>query len=289
MLGHLRVLVDKFFSARGTQLAAMVAYYALLSFVPLCFLAVATLGLVGSVDAESALVQRISEIFPGAPVDQIVSAVNGLQGSSASLGLIGGAFLLWSALGLFGALQSAFNIVWGRPNASFVRGKGLAAGAATILLATVVVGLVATTLFTGLVRELIPGELSEGNVSLLLSLLAGTGAGFLLLTLAYRHLTNAPLRYRDAMPGGLLAAAALQVTFLVVPLFVRLTGDSLAVQMLGSTALLLLWFYLMAAILVFGQVVNWWVVHALRGGSETVEEDVLVVDEHEAEALQDRT
>ena len=34
-----RRLVQKFFEDRGTHLAAMIAYYALLSFVPLTFLA----------------------------------------------------------------------------------------------------------------------------------------------------------------------------------------------------------------------------------------------------------
>ena len=36
----------KFFADRGTHLAAMVAYFALLSFVPLTFLALSLLGLV---------------------------------------------------------------------------------------------------------------------------------------------------------------------------------------------------------------------------------------------------
>ena len=40
-----RALLAKFFADRGTHLAAMVAYFALLSFVPLIFLSLALLGL----------------------------------------------------------------------------------------------------------------------------------------------------------------------------------------------------------------------------------------------------
>ncbi len=47
---HLRETFAKFFADRGTHLAAMIAYFALLSFVPLLFLALALLGLSGRVD-----------------------------------------------------------------------------------------------------------------------------------------------------------------------------------------------------------------------------------------------
>ena len=42
---HIRETFSKFFADRGTHLAAMIAYFALLSFVPLVFLALALLGL----------------------------------------------------------------------------------------------------------------------------------------------------------------------------------------------------------------------------------------------------
>ena len=42
---HIRETFAKFFADRGTHLAAMIAYFALLSFVPLLFLALALLGL----------------------------------------------------------------------------------------------------------------------------------------------------------------------------------------------------------------------------------------------------
>ena len=44
-------LPKKFFADRGTHLAAMVAYFALLSFVPLIFLALSLFGLAHRADA----------------------------------------------------------------------------------------------------------------------------------------------------------------------------------------------------------------------------------------------
>ncbi len=52
--------------------------------------------------------------------------VRTIQANATSLGLIGGGFLLWSSLSLFSVLESAFNIVYDRPNRPFLHGKALA-------------------------------------------------------------------------------------------------------------------------------------------------------------------
>ena len=59
-------------------------------------------------------------------------------------------------------------------------------------------------------------------------------------------------------PGAALAAVLLQVTFQVLPIFVRVSHEVIAVQALGATALLLVWIYVMANVIVFGAEVNWW-------------------------------
>ena len=65
---QIRQTFTKFFADRGTHLAAMIAYFALLSFVPLLFLALALLGLSGRVDESSYLVTELQKIFPGASI-----------------------------------------------------------------------------------------------------------------------------------------------------------------------------------------------------------------------------
>src|SRR5213595_4231979 len=120
----------------------MIAYFALLSFVPLTFLALSLLGLSGRADESSYLVTELKKVFPGTSVSAIVKAVRSVQNNAATLGIIGGVALLWTSLSFFSVLESAFNIVYGRPNRPFVRGKALAA---TVMLATI------TTLFISLV------------------------------------------------------------------------------------------------------------------------------------------
>src|SRR5881296_2153226 len=99
---------SKFFADRGTHLAAMIAYFALLSFVPLLFLALALLGFAGQADERSFFVKELHRAFPGQSLDSILSAVHAIQDNATALGIVGGAALLWSSLSFFSVLESAF-------------------------------------------------------------------------------------------------------------------------------------------------------------------------------------
>src|SRR5205085_856573 len=92
-----RTLVQKFFADRGTHLAAMVAYFALLSFVPLTFLALSLLGLTGRADESTFLVRQITHALPGVPIGRIVNLVNSVRRHATTRGIIGGAALLCPA------------------------------------------------------------------------------------------------------------------------------------------------------------------------------------------------
>jgi uncharacterized BrkB/YihY/UPF0761 family membrane protein len=89
---------DRFFTERGTHLAAMVAYFALMSFVPLVFLALSILGFLDQADSSSALVTYLEDIFPEQSVEQIVDVVEAVQRNAATLSVIGAVALLWSSV-----------------------------------------------------------------------------------------------------------------------------------------------------------------------------------------------
>ncbi|MEO5576810.1 MAG: YihY/virulence factor BrkB family protein [Gaiellaceae bacterium] len=248
----------KFFADRGTHLAAMIAYFGLLSSVSLIFLALALLGFTGRAEESSYLVRELQQLFPSQSITDIVRVVETITANATTLGLIGGAFLLWTSLSLFSVLESAFNIVYGRPNRSFLRGKFLAtlfmAGSLIILFAALVLG----SIGFDLLRHFAPGFVANGVVAYGLSVLVSTAAVFVFLVAAYERLTNARLTLREVWRGAALAAVLLQGTFQVLPLFVRFSNEVVAVQALGASVLLLVWLYVMANAIVFGAVVNWW-------------------------------
>jgi membrane protein len=248
----------------------MIAYFALLAFVPLTFLSLAVLGLTGRADESSFLVKEIKHALPGTPVDRIIDLVHSVQDNAATLGIIGGAALLWTSLSLFSALESAFNIVFGRPNRSFLRGKGLAIVLMVGSLVTLFVALLAGSLGVAALKEYAPGVISSNSVAYTLSIAVSLLGVFAFMLSVYVLLPNDDVTVRDVLPGAILAAILLEATFQVLPIYQRYADLNPALRAFGAPAILLVWLYVMANVIVFCCELNWWRVR--RAEQRLVEE-----------------
>jgi membrane protein len=253
-----RALVSKFYADRGPHLAAMVAYFALLSFVPLTFLALSLLGLVHRADASDFLVKELSRAFPSSSLTSILSLVHQVQDNAATLGIVGGIALLWSSLSLFSALESAFNIVYGRPNRPFLKGKGIAAVVMLATVTTLFVSLVIGALGVEVLKRYAPAFARSSAAAYILSIAVSLLGVFVFVLAIYRVLTNAPVALHDVLPGAVMASIVLEASFQVVPVFVRFAGVNPVLRVLGGPVILLLWLYLMANVIVLGAELNWW-------------------------------
>jgi membrane protein len=265
-----RALVAKFFADRGTHLAAMVAYFALLSFVPLVFLALSLLGLAHRADASDFLVKELTSAFPGSSLKSILTLVHRVQDNAATLGIIGGVGLLWSSLSLFSSLESALNIVYGRPNRPFLRGKVLAASLMVGSIVTLFLSLAVGALGVDVLKQYAPGFVGNGAVTYVLSIAVSLAGVFLFLFAIYRWLPNAPVTVRDVLPGAVTAAIVLEASFQVLPVFVRFADVNVTLRVLGGPAILLLWLYVMANVIVFCAELNWWL--SMRRGSALLDD-----------------
>jgi membrane protein len=254
---QLRGLVSKFLADRGTHLAAMIAYFALLSFVPLLFLALSLIGLAGEQSESSYLVEQLKHAFPASSVDSLVDVVQEVQDRATALSVVGAIGLFWGTLGFFSVLESAFNIVYGLPNRSFLRQKALVlvlVGAAVVIL---FLALLASSVGVDLIRN---ADVAGKALAYVYALAFSTALVLAFVWGSYRLLTNAKpdLTWRETLPGAVFATVFLQGSFQALPVFVRATGDLYALQAFGGLVLLLVWLYLMANVLVFGAEVNWW-------------------------------
>jgi membrane protein len=244
----------------------MVAYFALLSFVPLLFLSLALLGAAGQASENSFFVRELHLTFPSTSIGSLIDAVEKIRENATALGVIGGAFLLWSSLSLFSVLESAFNIVYGRPNRAFLRGKARASvlmvGSLAFLFAALVVGSIGAELlrrYGGLSNNVVIANVISIGASLL--------GIFLFLMSAYVVLTNADVSLREVLPGSVLAAVVLETTFQFLPGFVRLSKHNPVLQTLSGPAVLLVWLYVMANVIVLGAEVNWHLRRARHGAA----------------------
>jgi membrane protein len=265
-----RDLLQKFFADRGPHLAAMIAYFALLSFVPLTFLSLSLLGLTGRADESSFLVREIKKTLPGTPIDRIIDLVHSVQDNAATLGIIGGLALLWASLSLFSVLESAFNIVYGRSNRSFLHGKARALLFMVGSLVTLFVALLAGSLGVAALQEYAAGFLSNAAIAYALSIGVSLVGVFVFLVSCYFFLTNEDLTVREVLPGAIFASILLEGTFQVLPLYQRYADLNPALRAFGAPAILLVWLYVMSNVIVLGAEINWW--RARRAEQRQVEE-----------------
>ena len=255
---HIRETFSKFFADRGTHLAAMIAYFALLSFVPLIFLALALLGLGGRTTESSYFVEELQKVFPSASVSSIVNGVDKIRRNATSLGLIGAAFLLWSSLSLFSVLESAFNIVYDRPNRSFLHGKARATLFMLVGLVTLFVGLLVGGVGAHTLDRFAPGFLGEHvrRARCLGGRLVDRHLPLPDLRLpvpdqrrpdararCYRERSSRPSRWRRHSRSSRSSWASPSTTS--------------RLQVIGGPLLLLIWLYVMANVIVFGAEINW--------------------------------
>ena len=154
-------------------------------------------------------------------------------------------------------LESAFNIVYDRPNRPFLRGKALATlmmvGSLAFLFASLVIASIGAELFkryVGLGNNAVFAYALSVGISLI--------GVFVFLASAYVVLTNDQLRWREVLPGAFVAAVVLEATFQFLPAFVRISKHNPVLQTLSGPAVLLVWLYVMANVIVLGAEVNWY-------------------------------
>jgi len=246
-------VVKKFGDDQAGNLAALVAYYAFFSIFPLLLVLTTVLGrvLADDPDLQERVLDSALTQFPVIG-DQIRDNVNGLPGSGVAL-LIGVVGALWGGMGAVLAMQSALDGVWNvplrrRPNLLVGRLRALA------VLALLGTG-VAVLTFAG------PAARTVADVPVLGSVTSFVVAFVLALGLflvTFHLLTDAPVSWRDQLPGAVVAALAWAVLQLIGAAFVRhwVDGASSASGVFAVVIGLLSWLYLQAQLTVLAAEIN---------------------------------
>jgi uncharacterized BrkB/YihY/UPF0761 family membrane protein len=132
---------------------------------------------------------------------------------------------------------------------------------------TLFVALAAGSLGVQLLKDWAPWFIDNEYVAYALSVAVSTLGVFVFTVSVYYFLTNEQLSVRDVLPGAVFATVFLQASFQVLPIFLRYAEVNPVLKAFGSPAILLVWLYVMANVIVFGAEVNWWRKYG-RGPSE---------------------
>jgi len=244
-----------------TGLSGMVAYNMLLSVLPLGLLALFIAGRVlSSYNLEESVLTDLQQIFPDAAEATLSRALDRVQNSSNGIGIAAIVASIWIGSSFWGALDTAFCRIYHGDCRSWLRQKRFA-----LLMLVVVLLFMAATVAVPTIQSVLvkgAGELPFGlsdvrGVIFALSLLASLFLLFLILCIIYRTVPNAPLPWAAIWPGALAATLAIGVVDYAFPLYLSSVNT---VAQFGTTLVfilvVLLWFYVLAIIILGGATVN---------------------------------
>jgi membrane protein len=253
--------IDGFFRHRLSQHAAGIAYRVLFSLAPLAIVLVSIVGLVLQDDVRR---QEVTDWIVGwLPFDDegassVEDAITRLASPTSAFGLLSLVVFVWAASGMMGSLrtglEAALQVERRRPA---VRAKIvdllLVAGAGALLIATIAIAVVAQVVFrvVGGVAEdvgLEGGLLAEG-ARIVVPLVITT----VVVMLLYRFVPARPLRFADAVAGGIVTGILLLVISAASAFVYDQVADLSVIY--GSITVVLVFLYsvyLYASALLFG-------------------------------------
>jgi membrane protein len=194
-----------------TDRAAALTYYSVLSIFPAMLVIVSLVGLGGRSVSQS-LITNVGDLAPGAVRQVLVTALNQLQGSRASAGLVALVSLaaaLWSASGYVAAFMRAANVVYdvpeGRPIWKTLPIRVAITVVTLVLLAASAIAVVVSGPLAQRVGDLLglgSAAVTAWNIAKWPVLLL---VAAFLISLLYWASPNARHGFRWVTPGGILA------------------------------------------------------------------------------------
>ena len=249
----------RFSEVGGNFLAAAFTFNAFLSLFPLMLVGVAVLGYVAAGSDTDLAKELVNELgLKGEAAKMLTNTIHAAEDSRQAASIVGLAGLLWSGLGLVGALQYIYNSAW-QVNDRGLKDKavGLAwlGGAAVLFVASAAV----TT-----VLRWLPGPAAP------LGVVVGFAVSFLLWLWTARVLPNKQVPWRHLVPGALFGAVGLEILKLVGAYYVpKMVASSSALYgSLGVVFAVLAWLAFFGRLVVYSAVVNV-VTYERRVGTKT--------------------
>jgi membrane protein len=243
-----------------TGLASMVAYNLLLSVFPVALVALFVAGRVlRSPDVQESVLLDLEQLFPSAAESTLSEAVRRLQESSTTTGIVALVAAIWFASSFWGALDTAFCRIYHRPCRSWVRQKAFALAMFAVVLLFIVASVAVPALQGVLVagqRDLPLGLSEVRGLVYGVSLAAGVAVLFLALCATYKLVPKGPIPWRCVWPGALGATLAMGVVDIGFPLYLQNVSALRAGTTFVFVLIALVWFYVLAIILLAGAVVN---------------------------------
>jgi len=250
----------------GATLAAATAYYAAFSFFPLLMVLISGLGFAlefseSAQDAKKQLLELIAERTAPAFEQEVRSVIEQVQTRAVISGILAWAILLFGAIGIFSQIEFAFARLWHdtAPPAHGVRAaitnalwNRLKAFLTLIGLGILlIVSFVADLAFSTVQAWAEDNGASATHLWPSLQLAFTIGLNVIVLTLLYRLIPRARVRWLHAACGAVFFALVWQIGSQLLSRFI-VGGNYSAYGVVGSFIAVMLWVYCASVLLYLG-------------------------------------
>jgi membrane protein len=270
LVGRIRNAIRSLISwmIRGYQqsnagdLAAAVAFNAMVALIPTFLLSLAIAGLFLQLD--QVLTTTVYASFWGLPSGAAGDALNAAltaKRSSGWLGAISLAVFAWTGAGFVGCLSRSMNRIYGVPGCGYMCEKRRGFFVITAFAALFTVAVLSSTIPTLFVYQDLPAYFENWALAAtryqVLGYLVALVTTAALFAMLYRVVPNAGQRLRDVWPGTITAASLFVLMVQAFPIYLRVTGGGNRYgAVFGLLSLLVGWFYVLSHVILFGTYVN---------------------------------
>jgi membrane protein len=252
--------LKQFSENRCAAMAASIAFYSAFSLAPTLVMVIAVAGWVfGPEAARGQLFHQVNGLIGDQAASGVQSIVENAHrsGGTGIAAITSFVLLAVGASATFSSLNTALNIVWplsGEQRSSIITmvrvrlvSFGLVLGVAFLLIVSLVLDTAIQAAGMWLFGDspfVIIGDVIQFAVGLIV-LTAAFGA-------LLKFLPDAPVQWRDALVGGIVAALLFSAGKKLFALYLTHAGTASAFGAAGSLAVLLMWLYFSAAVLLLG-------------------------------------
>lgn len=247
--------LQKFWEHGDLFSSAAISFYALFSVLPLVMLFLVALQ---TIIPYERVEHNLGRLFGLTDTDVVLQTVRDAYAHQGALGWIGAVTLIIAATGVFTAVQLALDKVWE------IRGRGVhirfLVGVLTMALSLLIfVGMLLATVFVfRFIRSSVIGEWlgwpqtpprGAGSAWTITSSLAQFG----IFWTGYRFLPSARVRWRDALPGALVAAIVWHAIAVALSWYLSTIAEYTTLyHSLAAIVALMVWVYGLSATFLLG-------------------------------------
>ncbi len=252
---------DGLWAHNVARMASSIAYFGAFSMAPMLVIMVSLASLVfGKSATEGLIVGQLTDIFGEDTAEFIQSMLVGLyqSGGLTVATVLAILLLLWASTRIIGAVRGALNDIWGVHGyggtgfRGFVVGKLVDLGMVLVIGFMFLASMLANTAVSALTgyfsdRLPMPGWLLQ-IIGVVFSLVVTT----VFLTIIFRVLPNIKVKFVHILLGASITAVLFSIGNYVIGRYLGRTAPGSAFATAGSLAVIMIWMYYTAHIILFG-------------------------------------